>query len=107
MNRIRRIWQRLSKREKLLVAVSFAIFSLLLGRSWVLEPFLDRRASVEKLLDSQPQFLERNLRYLERKTEIMGNLEKTRADLNSLEPLLLTGDTASVKIGRASCRERV
>jgi Tfp pilus assembly protein PilO len=96
MNRIRRVWQRLSKREKLLVAVSFTIFSLLLGRSWVLEPFLDRRASVEKLLDSQPQFLERNLRYLERKTEIMGNLEKTRAELNSLEPLLLTGDTASV-----------
>ena len=96
MSRIRQIWQRLSKREKLLVAVSFAIFGLLLGRSWVLEPFLERRESVEKLLDSQPQFLERNLRYLERKTEIMGNLEKVRAELKSLEPLLLTGDTASV-----------
>jgi Tfp pilus assembly protein PilO len=96
MNRIRRIWQRLSKRERSLVVVTFVIFGLLLGRSFVLAPFLERRTSIENQLETQPQRLERNLRYIDRKPEIMGGLEKARAELKSLEPLLLTGDTASV-----------
>jgi Tfp pilus assembly protein PilO len=96
MNSIRRIWQRLSKREKSLVVVTFMIFGLLLGRSFVLTPFLERRTSIENQLETQPQRLERNLRYIDRKAEIMGGLEKSRAELKSHEPLLLTGDTASV-----------
>jgi Tfp pilus assembly protein PilO len=96
MNSIRRIWQRLSKREKGLVVVTFVIFGLLLSRSFVLTPFLERRTSIENQLETQPQRLERNLRYIDRKPEIMGGLEKARAELKSLEPLLLTGDTASV-----------
>lgn len=96
MNRIRLIWQRLSKREKSLVVVTLLIVALLLGHSFIWTPFVERRGVVATRLETEPQRLERNLRYLDRKPEIMANLEKARADLKSLEPLLLTGDTVSV-----------
>jgi Tfp pilus assembly protein PilO len=38
----------------------------------------------------------KNLRYIDRKNDIMAGLDKARAELKSLEPLLLTSDTASV-----------
>ena len=96
MNRIRRIWQRLSKREKGLVVATFVIVGLLVGHAYVLTPFLERRERIKTQLDLQPDRLQKNLRYIDRKPEIMAGLEKTRAELKSLEPLLLTGDTASV-----------
>jgi Tfp pilus assembly protein PilO len=96
MNRIRSIWQRFSKREKGLVIVTLAIFGLLLGRTLVLGPYFERREWVQSQLEIQPQRLEKNLRYTDRKGEIMAGLEKSRAELKSLEPLLLTSDTPSV-----------
>ncbi|HEY2986596.1 MAG TPA: type II secretion system protein GspM [Candidatus Binatia bacterium] len=96
MNRFRRIWQRLSQREKGLVLATLAIFGLLLGRYFIWAPFVDRRESVKNQLELQPQRLEKNLRYIDRKPEIMAGLEKARTELKSLEPMLLTGDTPSV-----------
>ena len=96
MNRIRRIWQRLSRREKRLVVVTLVIFGLILSRSFVLVPYIERREWVQSQLEIQPQRLERNFRYIDRKADIMAGLEKTRVELKSLEPYLLTGDTPSV-----------
>jgi Tfp pilus assembly protein PilO len=96
MNRIGRIWQRFSKREKGLVIATLAIFVALLGRMFVLGPFLERREWIKSQLEIQPQRLEKNLRYIDRKSDIMSGLDKARAELKSLEPLLLTSDTASV-----------
>jgi Tfp pilus assembly protein PilO len=96
MNRIRRIWQRLSRREKGLVVATLAIFGLILGRSFVLAPYTERREWVQGQLEIQPQRLEKNLRYIDRKADIMTGLEQARAELKTLEPLLLTGDTSSV-----------
>ena len=96
MNRIRRIWQRLSRREKRLVVVTLVIFGVILSRSFVLVPYIERREWVQSQLEIQPQRLERNFRYIDRKADIMAGLEKTRVELKSLEPYLLTGDTPSV-----------
>jgi Tfp pilus assembly protein PilO len=96
MNSIRRIWQRLSGREKGLVIVTLVIFGLILGRSFVLVPYTERREWVQSQLEIQPQRLEKNLRYIDRKANIMASLEEARAELKTLEPLLLTGDTPSV-----------
>jgi Tfp pilus assembly protein PilO len=96
MNSIRRIWQRLSGREKGLVVATLVIFGLILGRSFVLAPYMERREWVQSQLEIQPQRLEKNLRYIDRKADIMAGLEQARAELKSLEPFLLTGDTPSV-----------
>jgi Tfp pilus assembly protein PilO len=96
MNPIRRIWQRLSSREKGLVVATLVIFGLILGRSFVLVPYMERREWVQSQLEIQPQRLEKNLRYIDRKADIMAGLEQARAELKSLEPFLLTGDTPSV-----------
>jgi len=96
MKRVWLIWQRFSKRERALVAATLVIFVALLGRVFVLGPFLERREWVKSQLEIQPQRLEKNLRYIDRKGDIMADLEKARAELKASEPLLLTSDTASV-----------
>ena len=96
MSRLRTIWKRLSKREKGLVLLSLAILALLIGRALVYEPFVARMMRTSQQLELEPQRLERNLRYVNRKPEIMANLERARGELKGLEPLLLTGDTPSV-----------
>ena len=96
MSRLRTIWKRLSKREKGLVLLSLAILALLIGRALVYEPFVARMTRTSQQLELEPQRLERNLRYVNRKPEIMANLERARGELKGLEPLLLTGDTPSV-----------
>lgn len=96
MTRLMAIWRRLSKREKGLVVLCVGVMVLLVGRSVVYEPFVARMNRTREQLQLEPQRLERNQRYLSRKTEIMAALEKARGDLKTLEPLLLTGDTASV-----------
>jgi Tfp pilus assembly protein PilO len=96
MNRIGLIWRRFSKRERGLVIATLAILVALLGRMFLFGPFLERREWVKSQLEIQPQRLEKNLRYIDRKSDIMAGLEKARAELKSLEPLLLTSDTASV-----------
>ena len=96
MSRLRTIWKRLSKREKGLVLLSLAILALLIGRALVYEPFVARMMRTSQQLELEPQRLERNRRYVNRKPEIMANLERARGELKGLEPLLLTGDTPSV-----------
>ena len=72
------------------------ILILILGRSVVLNPYLERRAWVKSQLEIQPQLLEKNLRYLSHKDEMTASLEAVRNELKNREPRLLTGDTASV-----------
>jgi Tfp pilus assembly protein PilO len=96
MNALLRIWRRFSGREKGLVIVTLVIVAMLVGRSFVLNPFLERREWVKGQLEIQPQRLEKNLRYINRKNDIIADLEQTRAELKAEEPLLLTGDTPSV-----------
>ena len=96
MSRLLIIWKRLSKREKGLVGVAVAVLVLIIGRAFLYEPLVARMKSTAEQLELEPQRLERNQRYLGRKQEIMASLDKARADLKTLEPLLLTGDTPSV-----------
>jgi Tfp pilus assembly protein PilO len=93
---MKRLWQRLSKRERGLVALTLAIFLLVLGRYLMLSPLLERRAWVRNQLEIQPQLLEKNLRYTSQKAELTAGLEKARGELKTLEPSLLSGDTPSV-----------
>ncbi len=93
---MKRIWQRLSKREKGLVVLSLFLFLLVLGRYIIVSPFLERREWVKNQLEIQPQLLEKNLRFLNRKSEITEGLEKIRGDLKSIDPFLFSGDTPSV-----------
>jgi Tfp pilus assembly protein PilO len=96
MKRLMAIWRRLSKREKGLVIVCVGVMVLLAARSLVYDPFVARMNRTAEQLQLEPQRLERNQRYLNRKPEIMASLDRARADLKTLEPLLLTGDTPSV-----------
>ena len=93
---MKKIWQRLSKREKGLVALTLFILALVVGRYLILVPVLERRERVKTELELQPQRLEKNLRYIDQKGEIMAALEKARAELKAFEPALLAGDTPSV-----------
>jgi Tfp pilus assembly protein PilO len=96
MSRLQQIWKRLSKRERGLVLIGIAVVLLIVGRAFVYVPFRERSEWAKNQLELEPQRLEKNLRYINRKAEIMANLDRTRADLKALEPLLLTGDTPSV-----------
>ncbi|MGH7770783.1 MAG: type II secretion system protein GspM [Candidatus Binatia bacterium] len=93
---MKRIWQRLSKREKGLVISAILILLMVLARYLVVSPFLERRQWVRSQLEIQPQLLEKNLRYINQKGEIMAALEKDRGELKGLEPFLLSGDTDPV-----------
>ena len=93
---MKRFWQRLSKRERGLVVLSLAIFFVVLGRYFLLSPFLERREWVASQLEIQPQLLEKNLRFLNQKAEIAAALERARSEINAGEPSLISGDTPSV-----------
>lgn len=93
---MKRIWQRLSKREKGLVVLTLFISLLLLGRYFLVSPFLERREWVKNQLEMQPQLLEKNFRYIGHKGQMMAALEKARGELKALELSLLSGDTPSV-----------
>lgn len=93
---MKRIWERLSARERGLLGVTVAILVMLLARQFVIGPYLERREWVKSQLELQPQLLEKNLRYLARKEEFAAGLEAARNELKTREPKLLTGDTPSV-----------
>jgi type II secretory pathway component PulM len=93
---VKQFWQRLSRRERGLVALTVIILSLALGRYLLIGPFLERRQSVRARLEIEPQLLEKNLRFLAQKEELAAALELARNDLKAKEPRLLTGDTPSV-----------
>ncbi len=93
---MKRFWERLSKREKGLVVASFAILLILLGRYFLIVPYLQHKEWVKNQLEIQPQLLEKNLRFINRKAEIEAGLEKAQAELKGLQSKLLSGDTSSV-----------
>ncbi len=90
-----RVWQRLSKREKVLVVGSLAIFLLILVHYSLVIPYLRHIEKVKVQLELQPQLFTENLRFLDRTAEIESELEKTRAKLKEFEPILLSGDASS------------
>jgi ACT domain-containing protein len=93
---MKRLWQRLSRRERGLIGGTLLILFLAVGRYFVLTPYLERRTWVQNQLEAQPRLLEKNLRYLSRKEEMTAALEVARSGLKAREPRLLTGDTPSV-----------
>ncbi len=93
---MKRIWQRLSKRERGLVVLTLFILLLVLGRYFLVSPFLERREWVKSQLEIQPQLLEKNLRYISQKAEMEASLKKARGELKVTEASLLSGDTPSV-----------
>jgi Tfp pilus assembly protein PilO len=90
------LWERLSKREKVLVVASFGILLIILGHYFLIVPYLQHKEWVKSQLELQPQLLTKNLRFIDRKAEIEAGLEKARAELKGLESVLLSGDTSSV-----------
>ena len=93
---MKRLWERLSKREKGLVVLTLFILLSVIARYFLVSPFLERREWVKSQLEIRPQLLEKNLRYIGLKAEIQAGLEKARGDLKAVEPSLLSGDTPSV-----------
>jgi Tfp pilus assembly protein PilO len=93
---VKALWQRLSRREKGLVAAMLVIAAMVLARYAVVSPLLARREETLTRLRSQPQLLEKNLTYLARESQIKASLERARAELKANEPALLAGDTVSV-----------
>jgi len=93
---MKRFWQRLSQRERGLVGLTGAILLIFFGKYLIISPFLERRETVKNELESQPELLEKNLRYLGQKEALAASLEAARNGINVREPKLLTGDTPSV-----------
>jgi Tfp pilus assembly protein PilO len=93
---MKQFWQRLSRRERGLVVATVVILVLVLGQYVVIAPFLERRTWVKTQLDSQPQLLEKNLRYVGQKEALAAALESAQNEIKAREPKLLTGDTPSV-----------
>ena len=89
-------WQRLSKRERGLALLTGLIILVFIGKFAALSPFLERRQWVQSQLESQPQLLQKNLRYLGQKELLLASLETVRGQIKAQEPKLLTGDTPSV-----------
>ena len=93
---MKRLWERLSKREKGLVVLTLLILLSVIARYFLVSPFLERREWVKSQLEIRPQLLEKNLRYIGLKAEIQAGLERARGELKAMEPSLLSGDTPSV-----------
>jgi len=89
-------WQRLSKRERGLGLLTGLIILVFIGKYTAVSPFLERRQWVQNQLESQPQLLQKNLRYLGQKQLLVASLETVRGQIKAQEPKLLTGDTPSV-----------
>jgi Tfp pilus assembly protein PilO len=90
------LWRRLSKRERGLTILTAVILLVFIAKYAVITPFLERREWVKNQLESQPQLLQKNLRYLAQKEALVSALETARAQIKMQEPKLLTGDTPSV-----------
>ena len=89
-------WQRFSLREQRLILITLVILLVVVGKQFVVDPLMERRAWVRSQLDRQPQLLEKNLRYLSQKDAMAKSLESARAQIKAREPKFLNGDTASV-----------
>ena len=72
------------------------IIVVALARYVLIGPFVERWEWVKSQLEIQPQLLEKNLRFLGQRDELVAMLEGTQSELKAREPKLLTGDTPSV-----------
>lgn len=93
---MKEFWHRLSKRERGLVILTVVILAVFLGKFAVLTPILERREWVKSQLESQPQLLAKNLRYVGQSEALRAFLETQRAQIKAYETKLLTGNTPSV-----------
>ena len=93
---MKEFWNRLSKRERGLVILTVVILAAFLGKFAVLTPTLERRDWVKSQLESQPQLLAKNLRYVGQSEALRAFLETQRAQIKAYETKLLTGNTPSV-----------
>lgn len=89
-------WQRLSGRERRLVGITTVILLAVFAKYYVVSPFMERREWVKAQLESQPQLLEKNLRYVAQKEAMNASVIAARGEIKSRDPKLLTGDTPSV-----------
>jgi len=71
---MKRFWER-SKQEKVLILASFAILLLVLGHYFLIVSYLQHREWVKNQLEIQPQLLEKNRRFIDRKVEIESGLQ--------------------------------
>jgi Tfp pilus assembly protein PilO len=93
---MRRFWQGFSQRERRLALLTLVVFLVVFGKYVVVTPFLERWEWVKSELESQPQLLEKNLRYLGLKEALAVALESSRNEIKAREQRLLTGGTPSV-----------
>jgi hypothetical protein len=93
---MKEFWHRLSKRERGLVILTVVILAVFVGKFAVLTPILERREWVKSQLESQPQLLAKNLRYVGQSEALRAFLETQRAQIKAYETKLLTGNTPSV-----------
>jgi len=93
---MKQFWQKLSKRERGLVYLTGAILLFFVGKLAIATPLIERQARIKGQLESQPQLLQKNLRYLSQKDSLLAALEVARNQIKAIEPALLTGDTPSV-----------
>lgn len=93
---MKRLWGRLSRRERGFVIATFVILLALCAKYLMVNPLTERREWVKTQLEIQPRLLEKNLRYIGRKDEFTAALLSARDDIKGREPKLLTGDTPSV-----------
>jgi hypothetical protein len=93
---MKRLWQRLSQRERGLVFLTVAILVLALARYLVVLPFVERWDWVKNQLDVQPQLLEKNLRFIAQQESLTAARDAAQKEIKLREPKLLSGNTASV-----------
>lgn len=93
---MKEFWRRLSKRERALVVLSAVILVVFVGKYVVVTPFIERRQWVKSQLESQPQLLANNLRYLSQAEARRASLEALRNQVQAYEANLLSGTTPSV-----------
>lgn len=93
---MKEFWNRLSRRERGLVILTVVILAAFLGKFAVLTPILERREWVKIQLESQPQLLAKNLRYVGQREALRAFLETQRTQIKAYETKLLTGNTPSV-----------
>src|SRR5262249_4632455 len=89
-------WYRLSKRERGLMLATGLIILVFIAKYGAISPFLEHRQWVKNQLESQPQLLQKNIRYIGQKEFLAASLDSLRGQIKAQEPKLLTGDTPSV-----------
>lgn len=89
-------WRRLSRRERALVTLTLIILAIFIVKYAVIAPYTSRRAWVKSQLESQPDLLAKNLRYLAQRESMLAGVAAARAQIHAQEPKFLSGDTPSV-----------